>query len=167
MFGIQGGIPSQDGEITSKSLTEETIFDHIRKKSKNFPAFSVLKNLEAEALLNTKYHSDNISKDNNHNEVLRDNLIIPVVDRDAGATTAGTKVSNTDTELSSTKMLSFDISMIKNSTQFGETGSSMEVSGKQKCSPSESGRQCSPLALTGKTREVDSFLGFKSVFSFL
>ncbi|KAK1567272.1 hypothetical protein Q3G72_010178 [Acer saccharum] len=188
---IHGGVPCQHEENTSKTLTGETIFDHIRKKSKNFPAFNfnIFKNLEAEPPLHTNKHSENshesciaaseILEDTNANEVLSRGE----VDRDARGTKAGTKagscatygivnlhpkVSNTNAELSSTKMLSYDISMIKNSSRFGELGSSMEVSRKQKCSPSGSGRQCSsPLALTGKTGEVDSFLGFKSVFSFL
>ncbi|KAK3183606.1 hypothetical protein Dsin_030892 [Dipteronia sinensis] len=186
-----GGLPCQHEEITAKTLTGETIFDHIRKKYKNFPAFNynILKNLEAEPTLHTNKHSENspesciaasdILEDTNANEVLSRGE----VDRDARGTKTGTeagscakfgivnlhpKVSNTNAELSSSKMLSYDISMIKNSTRFGEQGSSMEVSRKQKCSPSGSGRQCSsPLALTGKTGEVDSFLGFKSVFSFL
>ncbi|KAL5793217.1 hypothetical protein ACOSP7_001811 [Xanthoceras sorbifolium] len=194
-----GGLPSQDEERTSKTLTEETIFDHIRKKSKNFPAFNfnILKNLEAETRIHTNKHSSDNPPESciaasgifntNPNEVLRDSLIIPELDcgeedRGARGTKAGTKasscttngkvnlhpkVSNTNTELSSTKMLSYDISMMKKSMQFGEPGSSMEFSREQKCSPNGPGMQCSPLALTGKTREVDSFLGFKSVFSFL
>ncbi|KAK0588998.1 hypothetical protein LWI29_008290 [Acer saccharum] len=186
-----GGVPCQHEENTSKTLTGETIFDHIRKKSKNFPAFNfnIFKNLEAEPPLHINKHSENshesciaasdILEDTNANEVLSRGEM----DRDARGMKAGTKagscatygivnlhpkVSNTNAELSSTKMLSYDISMIKNSSRFGELGNSMEVSRKQKCSPSGSGRQCSsPLALTGKTGEVDSFLGFKSVFSFL
>ncbi|KAK2661719.1 hypothetical protein Ddye_000293 [Dipteronia dyeriana] len=163
-----GGVPCQHEENTSKTLTGETILDHIRKKSKNFPAFNfnILKNLEAEPLLHTNKHSSasDILEDTNPCEILRDghSQISPKLDRGTKAGTKGSscatygklnlhqKVSNANAELSSTKMLSFNISMIKNSSCFGELGSSMDVSRKQKCS--------SP---------VDSFLGFKSVFSFL
>ncbi|KAK4846686.1 hypothetical protein QYF36_020841 [Acer negundo] len=176
-----GGVPCLHEENTSKTLTGETIFDHIRKKSKNFPALNfnnIFKNVEAEPLLHTNKHSSasDILEDTNPYEILRDShsQINPKLDsgdaigtKRSSCATYG-KVSNANAELSSTKMLSYDISMIKNSTWFGEPGSSMEVSRKQKCSPSGSGRQCSsPLTITGKTGEVDSFLGFKSVFSFL
>lgn len=135
-----GGHTYKHGEIASKSVTEETIFDHIRKKSKNYPVLNVKlpKILDSESLPYTNNHSENplepsfsapeISKHTDHG-VLSDTIGV-------------------------TNMQSFDISMIK--------GSSMEDNRKQKCQP-----ESSRLAVTGKTRQVDSFLGFKSVFSFL
>ncbi|KAI9176307.1 hypothetical protein LWI28_001085 [Acer negundo] len=167
-----GGVPCQHEENTSKTLTGETIFDHIRKKSKNFPALNfnnIFKNVEAEPLLHTNKHSSasDILEDTNPYEILRDShsQINPKLDsgdaigtKRSSCATYG-KVSNANAELSSTKMLSYDISMIKNSTWFGEPGSSMEVSRKQKCSPSGSGRQCSsPLTITGKTGEYLNFV---------
>ncbi|KAJ4729267.1 DExH-box ATP-dependent RNA helicase [Melia azedarach] len=199
-----GWLPSQHDDCISEILTEETIFDHIRKKSKNFSMFNISKTTGFDSLIQTNELSENqpefsvaaseISKDRNSNVVLRESTIIPdqetgVLDRDASGKKASTKqnadiisvsslgtyekldlypkVSVTSTEPGSIKMLSFDISMMKSNKQFGEQESSVETSKKLKGSPSTSKRQCRPLASTGKAREVDSFLGFESVFSFL
>lgn len=165
------------------NISKTTGFDSLiqtNELSENQPEFSVA--------------ASEISKDRNSNVVLRESTIIPdqetgVLDRDASGKKASTKqnadiisvsslgtyekldlypkVSVTSTEPGSIKMLSFDISMMKSNKQFGEQESSVETSKKLKGSPSTSKRQCRPLASTGKAREVDSFLGFESVFSFL
>lgn len=77
------------------------------------------------------------------------------------------KVSSTDTDLSSIKMLSFDISMLTDSKGKSDPCSSIESRKKQRHSPSVSQKQCCSLAKAGKTREAESFLGFETVFSFL
>ncbi|XP_012081222.3 DExH-box ATP-dependent RNA helicase DExH17 [Jatropha curcas] len=77
------------------------------------------------------------------------------------------KVPNINNDSSPIKILSFDISMIKDNTRSVNSSSSMEYSRKQHYSPNGSKRQRCSLAMAGKTREVDSFLGFESVFSFL
>lgn len=188
-------VPSQYEECTSKSLTESTIFEHIRKKSKNFPVFNsnISKTMESDSPIQTNEHflanqsefciaASDVKKDANCDAVLRDGSTISdiefgALDKNANDNKVCTKqnhnivsgsccrtfrklnlspiasVAGTAEPSSSIKMLSFDISMMK----------------KQKCSPNTSTRQCCPLPLTstGKTKEVDSFLGFESVFSFL
>lgn len=63
---------------------------------------------------------------------------------------------------SCTQILSYDISMVKdNSRTHNSYGS------KKNYSPNGPKRQCCSLAVAGQTREVDPFLGFESVFSFL
>ncbi|XP_048230320.1 DExH-box ATP-dependent RNA helicase DExH17 [Ricinus communis] len=77
------------------------------------------------------------------------------------------KVSNISNAPSSIGILSFDISMIKDTVGSMDTASSMEYNRKKRYSSNGSKRQCCSLAVEGKTSEVDSFLGFESVFSFL
>ncbi|KAH9742364.1 DExH-box ATP-dependent RNA helicase DExH17 [Citrus sinensis] len=188
-------VPSQYEECTSKTLTESTIFEHIRKKSKNFPVFNsnISKTMESDSAIQTNEHflanqsefciaTSDVKKDANSDAVLIDGSTISdiefgALDKNANDNKVCTKqnhnivsgsccrtfrklnlspiasVAGTAEPSSSIKMLSFDISMMK----------------KQKCSPNTSTRQCCPLPLasTGKTKEVDSFLGFESVFSFL
>ncbi|GAV74633.1 DEAD domain-containing protein/Helicase_C domain-containing protein/Sec63 domain-containing protein, partial [Cephalotus follicularis] len=186
-------------ESMPKTSTEEAIFDHIRKKAKNFPAINTSKSMESESLIQTKEHSlenlaefqiaaFDISEVTNCYGGQEDS--IDVLDfeagkaaRDAIGTKAGIntkhdisvgsscgrfqklnptpKVTGNHTDPSSIKMLSFDISMLKNNMQFAEPGSFMEVSRKLKHSPSRLNGQCCSLASSSKTMEVDSFLGFK------
>ncbi|XVF60252.1 hypothetical protein PTKIN_Ptkin08bG0030000 [Pterospermum kingtungense] len=168
-------LPSEPEAFSFKALTEETIFDHIRKKSKSFPVLNTPKPIDSEFFIWTEEHySENqpgfcdatlgSSKDANPGQF----ELEPVeVNRDVCGTNAGTKaksvvsptvVSTKGGASSSVKMLSFDISMVKNSKRVAELGGSIELSPK---------RQCCSQASTGKAREVDSFLGFQSVFSFL
>lgn len=152
---------------------------------------NILKTMECDSLIQANEHSEetqtqfvitasDITKDAKSNAGLRDGIIISDIvsgscSRPSGKCNHYPKVSVPSTEpLSSIKMLSYDISMMKNNMQFGELGSSItDVSNKHKCSPNASARQyCSlplplPLPSKGMTKEVNSFLGFKSVFSFL
>ncbi|KAA3476915.1 DExH-box ATP-dependent RNA helicase DExH17 isoform X3 [Gossypium australe] len=75
--------------------------------------------------------------------------------------------SSTKTGTLSVQMLSLDISMVKNSKHLADLGSSIQDGRKDKPFPSDSKRQCRSLASTDQAIEVDSFLGFQSVFSFL
>lgn len=193
--------PPEPEQRTFKSLTEESIFDHISKKSKNFPVTNKSKTIIFEPSL----------KDINSDIVMRDTIIISDSERprevekenDAFVSKESTKVkhnlfpgsstsssgtfgllnipsriSSTNGDLSSIKMLSFDISMLKNNEQMAEDPViSNKSSRKQQHSPGESKKQqCSPSAprrpscsseTASETREADSYLGFKSVFSFL
>ncbi|GMY13327.1 DExH-box ATP-dependent RNA helicase DExH17 isoform X5 [Fagus crenata] len=208
---IESGPPPESEESTFKTLTEESIFDHIRRKSKNFPVINKLKTMDFESLLWTKDSSESLAmtgsaaseilKEMNPDEVLRDmistsDLEPREVEKDAfvskdstevknniyfgssyGSLNLPPKVSSTNADLSSIKMLSFDISMSKNKEQLADPVSSMKSSSKQQCSSRESKRQqCSPnefkrlccsLETASETKEAESFLGFKSVFSFL
>ncbi|XP_022741905.1 DExH-box ATP-dependent RNA helicase DExH17 [Durio zibethinus] len=200
-----GDLPSEPEAFSFKRLTEETKFDHIRKKSRNFPVLNAPKLIESDSYICTEEHysanqpgfcnaTSGTSKDANSSQILKDAMAISELDpgkvnRDAYGTKASTKaknnvfhgsfsgangksavsptVSSTNVSTSSVKMLSFDISTMKNSKRLVDLGSSIADGRKDNPSPSESKRQCCSLASTGKDREVDSFLGFQSVFSFL
>ncbi|XVE67890.1 hypothetical protein DITRI_Ditri09bG0024200 [Diplodiscus trichospermus] len=200
-----GDLSSELEAVSFKKLTEETIFDHIRKKSRNFPLLNTPKPIEADSFIWTEEHYSanepgfcnatlGTSKDANSSQAPTDATDISElepgeVNRDVCGSKTGTKaksnvfhgsssgangksavsptISSTKDGASSVKMLSFDISMVKNSKRPADPGSSIEDGRKGKLAPSESKRQCCSLTSTGKAREVDSFLGFQSVFSFL
>ncbi|XP_044500934.1 DExH-box ATP-dependent RNA helicase DExH17 isoform X2 [Mangifera indica] len=149
-----GGLLSHQEDGILKTLTEDTIFDHIRKKSKNFPIcnFNLSSTTESKPLIQTNEDSSENQSEfrSGASEILYANSMI-----------------TNKNKTSCTKMLSFDISMMKSNMRFGEPGNKMEVTKTQKHSPSASGRQCSPLAPTERSKDAHSFLGFKSVFSFL
>ncbi|XAR51890.1 DNA helicase [Bertholletia excelsa] len=50
----RGKLPPESEESLPKTLTEETIFEHIRKKSKTFPIINKLKSVESESCIPTK-----------------------------------------------------------------------------------------------------------------
>lgn len=80
------------------------------------------------------------------------------------------KVPRINNNPPSMEILSFDISMIKDNTGSVGSASSLEYNRKhqhQHCSPNGSKRQCCSTAMADKSREVDTFHGFESVFSFL
>ncbi|GMJ01182.1 ROCK-N-ROLLERS [Hibiscus trionum] len=190
-----GDLPLEPETFSFKKPAEETIFDHIRKKSKNFPVINMPKVIESDCFSLTKEH-------NSENQpgfgsatfgTSKDAMVISEMEhKEANGDlcgTAGTKAKNNafngsssgaNDELavspkvsikkagtSSIKMLSFDISMVRNSKHLADLGSSTKDGRKDKSSPSDSKRQCCSFASTDQTREVDSFLGFQSVFSFL
>ncbi|KAI8541451.1 hypothetical protein RHMOL_Rhmol08G0061800 [Rhododendron molle] len=129
----RGEVPPVSEENSSKTSTEEKIFDHIRKKAKNFPLVNKLESVESEAFIRAK-------------ELFWKNHL---ESRSAAFDLLEPKVSN------QTSCIGFS------------SESSTESTGKQQYSPSISRRQCCSEATVSKTGEVDSFLGFKSVFSFL
>ncbi|KAB1209142.1 putative ATP-dependent DNA helicase HFM1 [Morella rubra] len=211
---IEGILPPEPEESTFKTSTEESIFDLIRKKSKNFPVINKSKTIDSAPSLWTKERSSesragsgsaaSILKEMNSGEVLRDTIIILDSEpteggKDARVSKESSKVkhdlfrgsspctygllnppprvSSMESDLSSMKMLSFDISILKNNEQLADPLSSMKSSMEQPCSSRESkSQQFSPSVPRGQccssetateNREADSFLGFKSVFSFL
>ncbi|KAK7825009.1 dexh-box atp-dependent rna helicase dexh17 [Quercus suber] len=79
---IKGGPPPESEESKLKTSIEESIFDHIRKRSKNFPLINKSKTKDFESLLWTKEHfsdsqadsssaSSEILKEMNPDKVLR------------------------------------------------------------------------------------------------
>ncbi|KAK8302140.1 hypothetical protein V6Z12_D04G068100 [Gossypium hirsutum] len=191
-----GYLPSEPEAFSFKSLTEEAIFDHIRKKSKHFPVINTPKPIDTDCCICTEEHNS-ANQPESGNATLGTSKYAMVisepepgeVNRDACGTKVGTKtknnvlqgssggangesavspkVSSTKTATSSVQMLSFDISMAKNSKHLADLGSSIQDGRKDKPSPSDSERQSRSLASTDQAREVGSFLGFQSVFSFL
>ncbi|KAJ7014088.1 DExH-box ATP-dependent RNA helicase DExH17 isoform X3 [Populus alba x Populus x berolinensis] len=84
-----------------------------------------------------------------------------------GGSSAPSKASCINTDPSCIEMLPFDISMIKHNTRLAGSRNSTAYGRKKQSSPNGSKRHCCSLEMAGKNREVDSFLGFTSVFSFL
>ncbi|OMO69422.1 hypothetical protein COLO4_29060 [Corchorus olitorius] len=143
-----GDLPSEAEATLFKSLTEETIFDHIRKKSRNFPMINTPKSIESGCFIWAEEHSS-VTQPEFFNAALGTSNANS--GKNNGKSAVSSIVSSTNAGSSSVKILSFDISMVK----------------KKKQSPSEFKNQCCSVASTGKAREADSFLGFQSVFSFL
>ncbi|XP_038890739.1 DExH-box ATP-dependent RNA helicase DExH17 [Benincasa hispida] len=119
-------------------VTEETIFDHIKRKANSFPV--VHQNSE-----NTKAGGgDRYSKLNQASS------------RDSSG------------PMESMPMVCFDISMLKENKRPRPESPNISTNWKKQQSPSVESRQnlCS-LETATESREVDPFVGFKSVFSFL
>lgn len=175
-----------------KTLTEETIFDHIRRKAKHFLQFSKLQHQTASSVqTNEKLwtKSDDLMEDatlilDSESSEVGDSVCDRRPEKRVQTNThsgshfqtygkkinSSPKVSSTDIDASSTKMLSFDISMLKNDKGTAYQSSSMESRRKQQQqqqSPVLQQNQRCSLETPGKDKKVDSFLGFESVFSFL
>ena len=167
-----------------KTLTGETIFEHIRAKAKNFPVISKPNVVEAhESLIHTKefpykaepefsMDTNAVLKGTKPNEVIRDaecDRRLPFVSScyPYGILNASPGGLSNGANLSSNNMLSFDISMFKNLKRPADLGRTMESTRKKhQHSPVMPPRHCS-LKAVGNSREVETFLGFESVFSFL
>lgn len=189
----RGEVPFEPGENMLKTFSEEAVFDHIQKKSKNFPVFNASKPFDSESLVHSskdqsesRIVSVDVSEGTNF-KLLRDSFIPDLkpegMDRDLNSIKAETgvktnayleghqrsnlpcKTSNTKSDPSAIKMLSLDILKVEKNMQLSEPGSSMEDGPKQLSPRGENRQQC--LSLAGKLNEENSFLGFKSVFSFL
>ncbi|XP_062106898.1 DExH-box ATP-dependent RNA helicase DExH17 isoform X3 [Humulus lupulus] len=172
-----GGVSPEPEDCTVETLTEDTIFDHIRKKAKNFPQLSNLQpQTESLWTISDDPMEDAILiSDSEAGEVgdcVRDRRPGKRVKPNASSgkrAKASPKVSSTCVDLSSTKMPSFDISMLKNDVVAADQHSSMEIRRKQQHSQSptlQQNQRCSSTT-PGKAKKVESFLGFESVFSFL
>ncbi|XP_059449049.1 DExH-box ATP-dependent RNA helicase DExH17 isoform X2 [Corylus avellana] len=154
-------------ETTSKTSTEESIFDDIRKKSRNFPVINKLKTIDSEALLWTKEHSSESRTESGTatseilNEMHSDKVLTDTITEEStkvrhnlfsesssgayGLLNLSPRVSSPIGDLSSIEMLSSDISTLKNNGQSADHVSSMKSSRKQQCRSKEIKKQhCSP-----------------------
>ncbi|KAK4781839.1 hypothetical protein SAY86_015941 [Trapa natans] len=166
--GIEGEFSLDMKQRAQKEhLTEEMAFDLIRKKSKNFPVLNGLKVMDPDPFLamedslydgNQPHHT--MSKEAHSHSLPWNSPIISNLDcLEKQNTSAATRRSSAT---SIRGILSFDISMVKNSGQFPV------VKQEQKSSAlKEEGNHEDTLRMAGKPAEVNPFLGFKSVFSFL
>ena len=199
---IQADLPERT-ESTSQIVTENTIFDHIRRKAKNFLVFNKSETPESDSTILTKEHfSENqpvLHEDSfdtlegtNSSEALKTTVVIsdsepkkmekeshhvregakmdPNIISGSTCSTHGSldplpEVSSIQTD--PTHIPSFYVSRVKNNVQNADPGMCVKNIRKRSLSPNGSKGQCCPAATPGKIREVDSFLGFKSVFSFL
>lgn len=98
---------------------------------------------------------------------VKDNTLSPIPGVTRGSFSAPPKVSSNKADIYPIKILPFDISMIKDKARLTDSSGCMDNSCKQQCSTSVSQSQSSSGEMTGQAREVDPFLGFRSVFSFL
>ena len=199
---IQADLPERI-EGTSQIVSEDTIFDHIRRKAKNFPVFNKSETPESDSTILTKEHfSENqpvLHEDSfdtlegtNSSEALKTTVVISdsepkKMEKESHHVREGTKMDpniisgstcgthgslDLPPEVSSiqtdpTHIPSFYVSRVKNNVQNADPGMCVKNIRKRSLSPNGSKGQCCPAATPGKIREVDSFLGFKSVFSFL
>ncbi|KAL3813807.1 hypothetical protein ACJIZ3_015075 [Penstemon smallii] len=175
--GGEGTYETGTKNIESFTLTEETIFEHIRKKSKNFPTFDNLRSTNTELL--------NVDGDSNRNNVtIHEGFFDGSNDIDAETTYARmdkqkiknishSGISNTYSNigfpskdsclgLRMNQMPSFSVSMGKHDIELHA-----ESNVKHLSSPSLLKKQCGSLGMVGLPRKEDPFLGFQSVFSFL
>ncbi|OMO59219.1 hypothetical protein CCACVL1_24992 [Corchorus capsularis] len=127
-----GDLPSEPEATLFKSLTEETIFDHIRKKSRNFPVINTPKSIESDCFIWTEEEHSSATQPEFFNAALETNANSGKNGKNNGKSAVSSIVSSTNTGSSSVKMLSFDISMLK----------------KKKQSPSEFKNQCCSVAST-------------------
>ncbi|KAF4399890.1 hypothetical protein G4B88_021104 [Cannabis sativa] len=180
-----GGVSPEPEDCTVETLTEDAIFDHIRKKAKNFPQLSNLQPRTESLWTISDDPTENaiLISDSEAGEVgncVRDRRPGKRVKPNASfgspfqinekRVKASPKVSSTDADLSSTKMLLFDISMLKNDIGAADKHSSMEIGRKKQQhsqSPTLQQNQLCSSSTLGKDKKVESFLGFESVFSFL
>ncbi|KAK9117209.1 hypothetical protein Sjap_016156 [Stephania japonica] len=165
-------------------LTEETIFDHIRKKSKNLPAFSTLSamefehtNLEKEPIQEVNYRFQTVLV---HESEEKDSMI----PRKTGVTQLSesedpekhvyganeSAVVNKDVLYNRSSLgAELKVSLLNalsgnGDTHFRDKG---RAALQSKGSVNGSRMQLCTTDAMGKARGVTSFLGFKSVFSFL
>ncbi|XP_048327606.1 DExH-box ATP-dependent RNA helicase DExH17 isoform X9 [Ziziphus jujuba] len=181
-----GGLPPDPKDFPFKSFTEETIFDHIRKKAKNFPqlrkqpeyctdAFDVLQGTKCsdvmgDYILISDTENGEVEKDvygSRVSQKVKQNLYSGSSYQTFGTKNVTPRISSTGTDQSSIKMPAFDVPVLKNSKEKSDPCSSIESRKKQRHYPSVLQKQCRSLATASKIREVESFLGFETVFSFL
>ncbi|KAM7509150.1 hypothetical protein LguiA_019603 [Lonicera macranthoides] len=151
----------------SKTLTGETIFEHIRRKAKNFPIFDERNTVRSKPFNPTKepfagsihtfsdYSFDMFEEQ--HSSYALQNTAVNL-DREP-------EKPCKETLFTLVEMPSLSVPLVQKEMQHQR--SSPVARGNQLHSPSVSKRQCCSLATASETGEVDSFLGFKSVFSFL
>uniref|UniRef100_A0A6N2MNN3 Helicase ATP-binding domain-containing protein n=1 Tax=Salix viminalis TaxID=40686 RepID=A0A6N2MNN3_SALVM len=200
LVDVSGGSPCKSETSGLNGLTQDTIFDHIKKKAQYFPALS--RTMQFDSVVGTKEHYSFGNQPDlciaashvlNTDKSTRDTIIISDSETrtgldaytrpgskatddkfsrsphgESGSRSAPpTKVSCTNTDPASIEMLAFDISMMKHNNRVADSRNSKAHGRRKQSSPNGSKRHWCSLEMAGKNREVDSFLGFTSVFSFL
>lgn len=125
-------LPPMNLAETERPFSDETIFNYIRKRSKNSPALATSKIENPITISSQEGRNAEISPYRTYGLLVSPATKIPRITSDAPS-----------------EILSFDISMVKRSDTSLEQTKGF----------------CSTLA--GKSNVSDSFLGFKSIFSFL
>lgn len=154
----RGLVPPLPEEIICKTLNEEKIFDHIRKKAKNFPLFDKAKTVE-DLRKQPEFRKVPRLVSNSEPKAIQ---MAAFGNKEVSENSCGTykKLDNplkelgTDADSTSITVPSFGCS-------------DAESRRKKQIASNGSKRQCCSLETAGEIREANSFLGFKSVFSFL
>lgn len=183
---------SEEGAF--KPLTGETIFEHIRKKAKNYPLPDELKSAKSKHCTLTEElfpenqqtfsHSFDMFEKAHSDQILQDNLNIMLPEpmktiRHAihtkvkhGLHSGGSEYEEVNSppkvpriEPKLFKLPSPSNFFVNKEVKFSPA-SSIGTNGKL-CSPVLSRRLSCSSQTVGENREADCFLGFKSVFSFL
>ncbi|CAL5371830.1 unnamed protein product [Camellia sinensis] len=166
-----GKLCLESKESTSKTLTEETIFEHIHKKAKNFSTVNKWKFLEPEPSITTKelFTKNQIESKNAAFDMLEPKLSDSEPMEKEGLQaikydllSQSTRGAFGRSDQTSFKIPALSNQILDNEFSFEGPGISIESSGKQSCSPSLSRRQCCSKTTTSEIKEADSFLGFKS-----
>ncbi|KAK7395828.1 hypothetical protein VNO78_16399 [Psophocarpus tetragonolobus] len=208
-FIAEGVFLPQPASRTEKS-TEETIFDHIRKKSKDFPLINKLDCVEP-IIHKTEKNSPSsliaafgVARESKSSDMVSDDVLTSYMKTAAevekctssiqvgsgvkskefescydidGKVSISNGVSSNFSFKSSIYALTVSFSTWKEKKRLSNDSDQVESSKKQRCpstackeeksSSSEIRRQCCSLETTGQMKEIESYLGFKSVFSFL
>ncbi|KAL2320131.1 hypothetical protein Fmac_029100 [Flemingia macrophylla] len=153
---------------TQEKSTEETVFDHIQRKSKDFPLINKLDCAESIVRKTELFSKNNasspsslsvalgVARETNSSDMVTDNLLTSYM------------------ETAELEKYPYSIQEKKRSSDpgcFAESNKKQccvcRESKEEKSSPSEIRRQCCSLETTDQMKEIESNLGFKSVFSFL
>jgi hypothetical protein len=174
----QGKLLPCQQRIEPEALSEETIFDHIRKKSKIFPVLDDSKTIELKLIAPSGNYAFDGCESSSQNQVLqtaftisnppdavhiRSNAASGVTkakDMFCGSSTNGRDKMVTATEGPDPGLLLAKDRLV-NRASFAENNED------QPSSAGSLNRQCCLSTTMGSVRIEDSFLGFKSIFSFL
>ncbi|KAL0692573.1 hypothetical protein Bca4012_059753 [Brassica carinata] len=129
---VYASLPEKNGK-TERPFSDETVFNYIRKRSKNSPILATSKMEDPITISPQEGRNAVTSPYRTYGLMVSHSAKTPRITRDAPA-----------------EMLSFDISMAKRSS------TDLEENKKGSCS-----------TLAGNSNGSDSFLGFKSIFTFL
>lgn len=210
-FIVQGVFLPELQASTYETPTDETIFDHIRRKSKDFPLITKLDCMESivqkkELFTHNHLNSLNFASDKatetDFSNIVRDNIFTSYMEsvdvekhssgfqHDTeenhnkfegfsgidGVLNISERVSITNPVLPAIHVPALS-TVLKDKKRPPDPRSFTDCYRKQHCSSRESEaeksslsgtkRHCCSLETAGNVKEVDSNLGFKSVFSFL
>ncbi|KOM38281.1 hypothetical protein LR48_Vigan03g166300 [Vigna angularis] len=180
--------------LYTEKPTEETVFDHIRRKSNEFARINKIDYLESIIHKTELFSKNNLSslsaafgvaRETNSLDIDNENMLTSYVKTAAEVCASSIQVelniysiSKHFSFITSIYILTVSFSMVKEKKRLLEDSGpgSFAVSKKHRCtsrefieeqsSPSEIRRQCCSIETTGQN-EIESYLGFKSVFSFL
>ncbi|QHN87395.1 uncharacterized protein DS421_16g554730 [Arachis hypogaea] len=162
---VETGVFLPDSEARTYAMpTEETVFDHILRKSNNFPQINKPDCLES-VIWKTELFSKNhlnaalgIATERNPSDMVTDSILNSFM----GSVEAEKYASGVQVDTEKKRLLDSAYFEEGGKKQHCSSGESKEV----KSSLSEASQSCT-LETACQMKEAESYLGFKSVFSFL